>query len=92
MHLLAHRGIYASALARTLCRWTRTTWSALSNAEHDAGRQEQGRAGGRAIFSGGGGGFEKGCFGVDWWAVYVDTYPRKGCVTVEHGKEQGLWL
>ena len=49
MHLLAHRGIYASALARTLCRWTRTTWSALSNAEHDAGRQEQGRAGGLVL-------------------------------------------
>ena len=83
----------------------------MSNAEHDAGRQEQGRAGGRAIFSGGGGAvskrvvlggvggrfmyihiLERGCFGVDWWAFYVDTYPRKGCVTVEHGKEQGLWL
>ena len=42
---LAHRRICAAALARALCRWKRTTRSAFSNAEHDAGGREPARAG-----------------------------------------------
>ena len=42
---LAHRSIYTAALAGALCRWKRTTRSAFSNAEHDAGGREPARAG-----------------------------------------------
>ena len=42
----AHCSIYTAAFARVLCRWTRTTLSAFSNAAHDAGGLAPGRGGG----------------------------------------------
>ena len=78
---LVHRCKCAVALAGTLCRWKRTTRSAFSNAEHDAGGQEPARAG--AGRRGRGTIFEEGCFGWGGGALDVSTYHQKGCVTAE---------
>ena len=78
---LAHRSICAAALAGALCRWKRTTRSAFFNAEHDAGGRELARAGRGG--AGGGRFLKRGVLGWGGGALYVRTYPRKGCVTAE---------
>ena len=87
---LTHRSNCTAALAGALCRWKRTTRSAFSNAEHDAGGREPARAGagrgraGRGRAGQGEGLFlKRGVLGWDSGAFYVRTYPQKGCVTAE---------
>ena len=68
--VLAHRSIYAAALALVLCTWTRTRQSAFSNAEHDTRGQEPGREGSQV-----GGGRGGGGLGVRFWGrtVHVNS-------------------
>ena len=68
---LAHRRICAAALAGALCRWKRTTRSAFSNAEHDAGGRGWCGAERGAVF-------EMWYFGVGWGGVLCTYISPKG--------------
>ena len=75
---LAHRSIYAAALALVLCTWTRTRQSAFSNAEHDAGGREPGRVARGGAGPGGGRFLKRGVLGWDGGRFMYVHIPERG--------------